>query len=78
MNVKSGLNQSKMKADNYAAILETIYREGPITRNEIARRLAVALPTVTTTVKSLLDVGLLKEVPLMDKYQCVGKESGGY
>ena len=75
MNVKSGLNQSKMKADNYAAILGTIYREGPITRNEIARRLAVALPTVTTTVKSLLDVGLLKEVPLMDNTNVLGRRA---
>ncbi|MBT9777344.1 ROK family protein [Clostridium sp. MCC353] len=75
MNVKSGLNQTRMKADNYAAILGTIYKEGPITRTEIARQLEVALPTVTTTIKSLLDTGILKEVPLKEQNNALGRRA---
>ena len=75
MNVKSGLNQTRMKADNYAAILGTIYKEGPIARSEIAKQLEVALPTVTTTIKSLLDTGILKEVPLKEQGNALGRRA---
>lgn len=75
MNTKTGSNLSKVRQNNYAAILGTIYQQGPILRNEIARQLDVTLPTVTTTVKQLLEEGILKEVPLQETGTVMGRRA---
>lgn len=75
MNTKTGSNLSKVRQNNYAAILGTIYQQGPILRNEIARQLDVTLPTVTTTVKQLLEEGTLKEVPLQETGTVMGRRA---
>ena len=66
MNIKTGSNLSKVRKNNYAAILGTIYQQGPILRSDIAKQLDVTLPTVTTTVKQLLEEGILKEAPVQE------------
>jgi len=75
MYIKTGSNLSKVRKNNYAAILGTIYQQGPITRNEIARQLGVTLPTVTTTIKQLLEEGILKEVPLQEPGNVLGRRA---
>lgn len=56
---------SAMRAINRSAILETIRREGPISRSAIAERLVVSLPTVMRIVDRLKDEGFVR--PLDDK-----------
>lgn len=61
MRAKSGGNLTKIRKKNLSAIMETIYRNGPITRNEVARQLDLTLPTITTTIQSLLEQNILRE-----------------
>ena len=75
MNIKTGSNLAKVRKNNYAAILATIYQQGPITRNEIAKQLDVTLPTVTTTIKQLLGEGILKEVPIQEPGNALGRRA---
>jgi len=56
---------SAMRAINRSAILETIRREGPISRSAIAERLDVSLPTVMRIVDRLKEEGFVR--PLGDK-----------
>lgn len=75
MNIKTGSNLSKVRKNNYAAILGTIYQQGPILRSDIARQLGVTLPTVTTTVKQLLEEGILKEVAVQEIGTVMGRRA---
>lgn len=75
MNIKTGSNLSKVRKNNYESILGTIYQQGPITRNEIAKQLGVTLPTVTTTIKPLVEQGVLKEVPLKETEVALGRKA---
>lgn len=75
MNIKAGSNLSKVRKNNYAAILGTIYQQGPVLRSEIAKQLGVTLPTVTTTVKHLLEEGILKEVPVQETGTVMGRRA---
>jgi glucokinase len=56
---------SAMRAINRSAILETIRRDGPISRSAIAQRLDVSLPTVMRIVDELNGEGFVR--PLDDK-----------
>ncbi len=56
---------SAMRAINRSAILETIRREGPISRSAIAERLDVSLPTVMRIVEGLENEGFVR--PLDEK-----------
>jgi glucokinase-like ROK family protein len=49
-----------MRSINRSAILETIRREGPISRNAIADRLDVSLPTVMRVVDDLIKEDLVR------------------
>ena len=75
MKIKSGSNLSKVRKNNYASILGTIYQQGPIMRSEIARQLGVTLPTVTTTIKQLLEDGVLKEEPVLSVSGSMGRKA---
>ncbi len=75
MNIKSGSNLTKVRKNNLEAILGTIYQQAPITRNEIARQLDVTLPTVTTTIRPLLETGILREVPLPSSEGIMGRKA---
>lgn len=61
MQFEPGANPTRVKAANQAAILKTIYHLGPIKRSEIARRLELTLPTITTNVNSMMARGIVRE-----------------
>lgn len=75
MKIKSGSNLSKVRKDNYASILGTIYQQGPIMRSEVAKQLGVTLPTVTTTIKQLLEDGVLREEPVLSASGSMGRKA---
>lgn len=57
-----GNNLPRVKISNRSAILRMIYYCGPIQRAEIAERLGLTLPTITTNINSMLADGIVKEV----------------
>ncbi len=61
MQLLQGNNLPRVKASNQSAILRTIYYYGPIQRTEIAERLLLTLPTITTNINQMLANGLLRE-----------------
>ncbi len=61
MQIEQGTNSLRTKASNQSSILRTIYYYGPILRSEIAQRLDLTLPTITTNVSSMIDAGIVKE-----------------
>ena len=61
MKIKAGSNLTKVKQTNDISILGMIYQNGPVSRGEVARQLEITLPTVTTTVKRLLEQGIVRE-----------------
>ena len=61
MQFEQGANSLRVKAANQAAILKTIYRCGPVKRSEIARRLELTLPTITTSVNGMMARGIVRE-----------------
>ncbi|MFI3169128.1 MAG: ROK family transcriptional regulator [Faecalibacterium sp.] len=54
-------NTSNSKSQTESRIRETIYRYAPISRTEIAKRLALTPPTITTSVSNLIDKGIVYE-----------------
>ena len=54
MSIPRTITAQDMRSINRSAILETIRREGPISRNAIADRLDVSLPTVMRVVDDLV------------------------
>lgn len=75
MRVKAGSNLSKVRKENFTSIMGMIYQRGPITRKEIAERLGVTLPTVTTTIKQLLEDGVLLETELTEAEVSLGRKA---
>ena len=61
LQFEQGANPARVKAANQSAILKTIYHHGPITRAEIARRLGLTLPTITTNVSAMIGRGIVRE-----------------
>jgi len=66
LNIR-GNNLPRVKASNQSAIREIIYHYGPITRTEIAERLSLTLPTITTTINNLISKGLICEIDNPDE-----------
>lgn len=62
MKIQPGGNLPRVKRSNQVAIRKMIYQYGPITRAEIAKRLNLTLPTITTNVSSMLAEGMLVEL----------------
>lgn len=52
---------TKKPPDTQSGIYHLVYREGPLARPEIGRRLGVSLPTAMQGVKALVERGLLEE-----------------
>lgn len=75
MKIKSGSNLSKVRKNNFASILGMIYQQGPVMRSEIAVQLGVTLPTVTTTIKQLLEEGILKEISVEETTRTLGRKA---
>lgn len=63
----NGSNQLKLKSINQSEIRKIIYHFGPISRQEIASKLSLTLPTITTTVAKLISLGLVREVSTADR-----------
>lgn len=55
------LNQEAIKQNNNKAILQLLYKERQQTKQEIAKKLKISIPTVTHNVKTLMDEGLVRE-----------------
>lgn len=61
MRFPEGKNMVRVKASNQSAILRTIYYYEPVSRAEIAQRLNLTIPAVTTTISKMLEHGIIKE-----------------
>lgn len=62
MQFLKGNNLPRVKSSNQSAILRMIYYYGPIRRAEIAEKLELTLPTVTTNINRMLEEGLVRQV----------------
>lgn len=58
---KKGVSLPEARRQNRVQIKELIYKKGPITRTEVARRLGLTLPTITTSAQEMLAEGSLLE-----------------
>lgn len=70
-----GNNLPRVKVQNQYAIKEIVYKFGPISRIEIAERLGLTLPTITTSVSTMIKNGLLKEVELSSDIKTLGRRT---
>lgn len=51
MGMTQGNNPVRVKKQNEVLVKEIIYKYGPISRSQIAERLSLTPPTITTNVK---------------------------
>lgn len=75
MKIKAGSNLTKVKQANDISILGMIYQNGPVSRGEVARQLGITLPTVTTTVKALLEKGVIQETEMKEQDFSLGRRA---
>ena len=61
MEKSTGNNLPRIKASNQAAVRETIYKFGPISRMEMAKKLNLTFPTITTNVSEMMREGIIEE-----------------
>jgi predicted NBD/HSP70 family sugar kinase len=61
MSEMTGKNLLKLKKQNEVSIKEVIYKYGPLPRIEIAKRLSLTKPTVSSNVSALIKEGLVAE-----------------
>ncbi len=57
-----GSNLSIVKKENSQLIRKILYDNSPISRTEIAQRIALSLPTVTSNISKLISCGAVKEI----------------
>lgn len=62
MQFEQGNNLPRVKATNQSSILRMVYHCGPITRADIAKRLDLTLPTITTNINMMISAGLVQEL----------------
>ena len=75
MDKSIGSNLSRIKVQNQFAIKEIVYKSGPVSRLEIADRLGLTLPTITTNVSSMLKSRLFKEVDGPHEARTIGRRT---
>ncbi|MGN0851675.1 MAG: ROK family protein [Candidatus Ornithospirochaeta sp.] len=75
MESSIGNNLPRIKVKNQFSIKEIIYKFGPISRIEISERLGLTLPTITTSVSSMIKNGLLKEVEMDNAIKSLGRRT---
>lgn len=73
MQFVKGNNLPRVRAANQSAILRMVYHCGPITRNDIAKRLGLTLPTITTNISAMISRGLVRE---LDQFGPADQRSG--
>jgi len=66
MQFEQGNNLPRVKMTNQSSILRMVYHCGPITRADIAQRLGLTLPTITTNISAMISAGLVRELDLPD------------
>lgn len=62
MQFEQGNNLPRVKMTNQSSILRMVYHCGPITRADIAGRLDLTLPTITTNINAMISAGLVQEL----------------
>ncbi|MGV8979757.1 ROK family protein [Clostridium sp.] len=65
-----GIDQETIKSHNQKRIINLLYREKCLTKQEISKRLQISIPTVITNVKEIIEQGFLEEAG-------VAKSNGG-
>lgn len=76
MRIAQGNNLPRIKVSNQASIRRMIYYYGPITRAEVAARLHLTLPTITTNINSMLANGHVREIDYIeDTVRAVGRRA---
>lgn len=70
MNKLKAIDQETIKALNQKKIIQLLYRNKQLTKQDISKALNISIPTVISNVKELIDQGFLDEAG-------VGKSSGG-
>lgn len=73
MQFDKGNNLPRVRAANQSAILRMVYHCAPITRADIARRLGLTLPTITTNISAMIAKGLVRE---LDQPESFDQRSG--
>lgn len=74
--VEKGGNLPLIKQKNLSLIKKVIYQYSPISRIEIAQRLSLTSPTITTSVNPMIAQGLLRERPAPRDSQDTGRTLG--
>ena len=64
LRVTHASSQEKTRAQNKTLLLQALFRDGPSTRAELARRYGLARVIVSDLVSALLDEGMIEEVGL--------------
>jgi predicted NBD/HSP70 family sugar kinase len=62
MVARPKIDRHVMRAHNRSVVLDVVRRSGPVARTDVARRTALAKPTVSAIVDELLAEGLVREV----------------
>lgn len=62
MQFEQGNNLPRVRVTNQSAILRMVYHFGPITRADIAKRLDLTLPTITTNINDMMTAGVVQEL----------------
>ena len=62
MQFEQGNNLPRVRSTNQSSILRMVYHCAPITRADIARRLDLTLPTITTNIASMIAAGMVREL----------------
>jgi predicted NBD/HSP70 family sugar kinase len=70
MNKLKAIDQETIKALNQKKIIQLLYRNKQLTKQDISKALKISIPTVISNVKELIDQGFLDEAG-------VGESSGG-
>ncbi len=67
MESRKGSSLVDTKKRNHVLIKQEIFRRKPAMRTEIAEDLGLTLPTITTTVKAMIEEGLVEEYAVTDE-----------
>ena len=59
--IKKGISNLEVKNYNKKRIINLLYQQNEVTRQDISRILGLSLPTVTQVLKELCEIGLVKE-----------------
>lgn len=70
----TGVNPSKAKRQNEVAMKEIVYKYGPISRAHIANMMGLTLPTITTNISELINLGSMREIAADESTASLGRK----